>query len=113
MGFIIPSTVLNQVDARPVRELLLGRRLTVLVSLGQGVFGSKVMNTSTIIVSGATQGDTMHLGNITSFPISDRSRALASIQPASWDRWKEKDAFVVTAYLTDKPKAGEDIWPTK
>lgn len=23
------------------------------------------------------------------------------------------DAFVVTAYLTDKPKAGEDLWPTK
>jgi hypothetical protein len=22
-------------------------------------------------------------------------------------------AFVVTAYLTDKPKAGEDLWPTK
>jgi hypothetical protein len=25
----------------------------------------------------------------------------------------ESDAFVVTAYLTDKPKAGEDLWPTK
>jgi len=24
-----------------------------------------------------------------------------------------KQAFVVTAYLTDKPKAGEDLWPTK
>ncbi|MGA2658979.1 MAG: hypothetical protein ABSH34_15870 [Verrucomicrobiota bacterium] len=23
------------------------------------------------------------------------------------------DAFVVTAYLTDKPKAGEDLWPKK
>jgi len=23
------------------------------------------------------------------------------------------DAFIVTAYLTDKPKAGEDLWPTK
>ena len=23
------------------------------------------------------------------------------------------DAFVVTAYLTDKPKAGEELWPTK
>lgn len=21
------------------------------------------------------------------------------------------DAFVITAYLTDKPKAGEDLWP--
>lgn len=23
------------------------------------------------------------------------------------------DGFVVTAYLTNKPKAGEDLWPTK
>jgi hypothetical protein len=39
-----------------------------------------------------------------------------------WSTWKwlcvvvkyaENDAFVVTAYLTDKPKAGEDLWPTK
>lgn len=24
-----------------------------------------------------------------------------------------QDAFVVTAYLTDKPKVGEKLWPTK
>ena len=23
------------------------------------------------------------------------------------------DAFIVTGYLTDKPKSGEDLWPTK
>ena len=28
-------------------------------------------------------------------------------------KYEENDAFVVTAYLTDKPKAGEDLWPTK
>jgi hypothetical protein len=28
-------------------------------------------------------------------------------------KYGESDAFVVTAYLTDKPKAGEDLWPTK
>ena len=28
-------------------------------------------------------------------------------------KYSENDAFVVTAYLTDKPKAGEDLWPTK
>jgi|SRR5665213_2701934 len=28
-------------------------------------------------------------------------------------KYSEKDAFVVTAYLTDKPKAGEDLWPIK
>jgi len=28
-------------------------------------------------------------------------------------KYAENDAFVITAYLTDKPKAGEDLWPTK
>ncbi|MGL4942482.1 MAG: hypothetical protein ACRC46_04740 [Thermoguttaceae bacterium] len=28
-------------------------------------------------------------------------------------KYAESDAFVVTAYLTDKPKAGENLWPTK
>ena len=28
-------------------------------------------------------------------------------------KYAEDDAFVVTAYLTDKPKAGVDLWPTK
>jgi hypothetical protein len=29
------------------------------------------------------------------------------------DKYAENDAFVVRACLTDKPKAGEDLWPTK
>jgi len=28
-------------------------------------------------------------------------------------KYAENDAFVVTAYLTDKLKAGEDLWPIK
>ncbi len=28
-------------------------------------------------------------------------------------KYLEDDAFVVTAYLTDKPKAGKNLWPTK
>jgi hypothetical protein len=28
-------------------------------------------------------------------------------------KYRENDAFVVTAYLTDKSKAGEDLWPIK
>jgi hypothetical protein len=28
-------------------------------------------------------------------------------------KYMQSDAFVVTAYLTDKPKTGEDLWPTK
>jgi len=28
-------------------------------------------------------------------------------------KYEEDDAFVVTAYLTDKPKNGEDLWLKK
>jgi hypothetical protein len=28
-------------------------------------------------------------------------------------KYAAQDAFVVTAYLTNKPKDGEDLWPTK
>jgi len=28
-------------------------------------------------------------------------------------KYGENDAFVVTAYLTDTPKAGENLWPKK
>jgi hypothetical protein len=28
-------------------------------------------------------------------------------------KYVENDALVVTAYLTDKPKPGEDLWPIK
>jgi len=28
-------------------------------------------------------------------------------------KYMDNDAFVVTAYLTDKPKDGEDLWSTK
>jgi hypothetical protein len=28
-------------------------------------------------------------------------------------KYDENDAFVVTAYLTDRPKSGENLWPIK
>ncbi|MBI5529350.1 MAG: hypothetical protein HY897_23745 [Deltaproteobacteria bacterium] len=28
-------------------------------------------------------------------------------------KYREDDAFVVTAYLTDRPKEGEELWPTR
>ena len=28
-------------------------------------------------------------------------------------KYGERDTYVLTAYLTDQPKAGEDLWPTK
>ena len=28
-------------------------------------------------------------------------------------KYDQDDAFVITAYLTNQPKAGEDLWPTQ
>ena len=28
-------------------------------------------------------------------------------------KYSEDDAFLITAYLTKQPKAGEDLWPTR
>jgi hypothetical protein len=28
-------------------------------------------------------------------------------------KYGEQDAFIVTAYLTDQPKPGQDLWPKK
>ena len=28
-------------------------------------------------------------------------------------KYKQNDAFVITACLTNQPKAGEDLWPTR
>jgi transcriptional regulator of met regulon len=89
VGFIIPSTVLNQVDARPIREILLQRGLGALVNLGQDIFGSKVLNTSTICVStSATQKDAFILKNLSDLPFVDRIAALSNGSPTSWNRWK-------------------------
>jgi len=47
-------------------------------------------------------------------------RGLPRLSLWTFSRWHKfllptdlNDAFVVTAYLTDKPKAGEDLWPIK
>lgn len=50
VGMIIPSTFLNQSDTIKLRESLLKDRLSHIISLGQGIFGNKVLNTSTIVI---------------------------------------------------------------
>jgi len=88
IGLIIPSTVRNQVDAKPLRRLLLDRGVAVLVNVGEGVFGSKVLNTSTILIScGQTgQGHTIQ-GDVSSCPLEDRPAALRQCRSIPWSRW--------------------------
>jgi type I restriction-modification system DNA methylase subunit len=105
LGFIIPSTILNQVDAKPVRELLLDRGLSHVISLGQSVFGNKVLNTSTIVISRARRSDSrISLGDLSSLPLDDRPAALMRLGSEEWDPWKKLvlDDPHFTYFLTDK-----------
>ncbi len=66
---------------------------------------------------------TLHLPQLVRLSRSDDAVRLfyefyaATIVDGKWlcvvVKYAEDDAFVVTAYLTDKPKAGKDLWPIK
>ncbi|HXR48930.1 MAG TPA: N-6 DNA methylase [Candidatus Limnocylindrales bacterium] len=98
VGFIIPSTLLNQTDAKPVRELLLSCGLTHLVSLGQGIFGTKVLNTSTIFVTGDGSRKGFVVGNLSEVEAEKRPQALLALPQKKWPEWK--DAVVADPHRT-------------
>ena len=88
VGYIVPSTLLNQVDTRPLRDILLERGLTVLVNVGQGVFGKKVLNTSSIIVSRKRESS-LTLGDLSSVAIDAKPGVLMSVGRRNYSRWQE------------------------
>jgi hypothetical protein len=79
---------LNQVDAKPLRDVLLGRGIDVLINLGQGIFGKKVLNTSTILVSGAPQ-KTFILDDYSILDLPDRRTRLPKARVVQSGRWSE------------------------
>jgi adenine-specific DNA-methyltransferase len=89
VGYIIPTTLLNQVDAKPVRNLLLSRGLSSLVSLGTGVFGSKVLNTSTIVITGKREDGLLVLDDLSLLPSPEREKALTTVKAKSCKDWAE------------------------
>ena len=98
VGFIVPSTLLNQTDAKPVRELLLSNGLTHLASLGQGIFGTKVLNTSTIFVTGDGRRNGFIIGNLSEVEAKERPEALLALPKKTWLDWK--DAVAVDPHRT-------------
>lgn len=89
LGFIIPSTMLNQVDAKPIREVLLQRGLSILVSLGQGIFGPKPLNTSTIFVSEPRKTqDLISMRDLSMLSIAERQAKLSELHNFDWEEWK-------------------------
>ncbi len=89
VGFIIPSTLLNQVDVKPVRKLLLERKLSSLISLGEGIFGKEVLNTSTVFIS-ADLGSRcdFNLSNLSLLELKERASAIIREKKVSWMKWK-------------------------
>lgn len=106
VGLVLPATVLNQVDASRLRELLLARGVSVLVNLGQGIFGRKVLNTSAVVVSGPAPSQIV-LADLSPLPVEARGTALnaAAAQPNNaWQVLVRSDTH--RTFLTKDLKAG-------
>jgi hypothetical protein len=89
VGFIVPGTLLNQVDAKSIRRLLLSRGLQAVVSLGQGVFGHEVLNTSCIVVGRERRDDeAVALQDLSSTPPAARKGLLGNEESVEWAEWK-------------------------
>jgi type I restriction-modification system DNA methylase subunit len=90
IGFIIPSTLLNQVDAMAVRRLLMEHGLYALINLGKDIFTTKVLNTSTILITAPHgAGDDITLDNFSAMPLHERKIALETARVTAWDDWKD------------------------
>lgn len=87
IGYVVPATILNQVDAQPLRELLRERGLSVLVSLGQGVFGRKALNTSSVFVS-SKPNRLLKVGDLSDVRLVLRPAALTSLGGGSYRQWE-------------------------
>jgi adenine-specific DNA-methyltransferase len=87
IGYIIPSTILNQVDAKPIRGILISNNLSTVVSLGTGVFGTKVLNTSTIVITSPSPSNQINLKDISTVPPTLREKSLFVSSSAVWGDW--------------------------
>lgn len=87
VGYVVPATLLNQVDAKPMRELLLERGVSVLANLGQGIFGRKALNTSCVIVS-SRRARSLTIGDLSELRLELRPAALASVPGRSYRQWQ-------------------------
>ncbi len=87
LGFIVPSTLLNQVDATSARRLLLDYGIRVIVNLGQRVFGPKVLNTSTVIVA-AQAVDRIIQSDLSTLASEDRPLVLNTLSAKDYSSWR-------------------------
>ncbi|MGA2381913.1 MAG: N-6 DNA methylase [Gemmatimonadales bacterium] len=109
LGLVVPSTLLNQVDARPVRERLLDRGLAVLVNVGRGVFGRKVLNTSTVLVTDGTGARRrLLLGDVSASSPRTRAYEMSRLEPTDWAGWRSAvEADTHRTFFTGSREASE------
>jgi type I restriction-modification system DNA methylase subunit len=88
LGFIVPATVLNQVDATRIRKLMLLERPQAVISLGKDIFTKKVLNTSAIIILGSSEHDFIALGDLGSIELESRPLALKGDLTSSFTDWR-------------------------
>lgn len=88
LGYVIPSTVLNQTDATAIRRYLLKRGLRAVVSLGEGIFGRQALNTTTCLVS--EKSKVVEVGDFVSVSLAEKEEAIKSAtQKVSWPEYKQ------------------------
>jgi hypothetical protein len=91
VGLIVPATILNQVDAAPLRRLLLKRGVTVALNCGRKIFGSNVLNTSAIIVSRSQPNDgQLYAADLTQLDLPARREALLATPRRPWRKWADR-----------------------
>ncbi len=89
VGFIVPSTIINQADTKPVRNVILERGLSHLISLGKDIFGKKVLNTSTIFVSSKDNNDSVVIEDLSQLSLTERKNLIGTSPSRSWKTWKD------------------------
>ena len=89
VSFVVPQTILNQTDATRARDILLERRLSRVVAIGQGVFGKKASNSAAIFVTNPRSVDHDFLaGDLSEMRIEQRSEAINLLKMTSFAAWR-------------------------
>lgn len=87
LGYVIPSTVLNQTDATSIRRYLIKRGLSSVVSLGEGIFGRQAHNTTTCLIS--EKSDIVEIGDFVALPLMERVEAVRTgIKFLPWSEYE-------------------------
>ncbi len=91
VGLVIPATVLNQVDAAPLRRLLLASGVGAVINAGKDIFTKKVLNTTALIATaGGKQPAQMFVGDLSALPLDERGKALTKVALVNSADWIEQ-----------------------